>query len=209
MNFPKHSQLTVALYVHAVIAVTLRKDFGGATLYLHPFAIAFLFFADLDAGMVVISHGLWFSWLQSLSGGHQSFVLSVVTTMVAVGGTIVVARVCLRTTKVPEKETMLVVGVVAVMMMGWQAHLIPLGFFELHVRTSGYYFLVWMMETAARKTDKMDPNSRRIMSIVLTFAVLSLPMVIAGLISFAALVFVAIHIKGITDDSEEYVLVST
>lgn len=203
MNFPKHSQLVLVLYVHAAIAVTLKKDFDGVSLYVHPLAIAFLYFADLGGGMVVTSHGLWFSWLQSLSDGHQSFVFSVATVFLAVGGVVVAAQVSSRSSKVPEKETVLGAGLLGVLLMGWQAHLVDITFFELHMRTLGFYFLVWMLETAARKTDKMDPNSRRIISIVFSFSILALPRSLATLFSLGAITFTCIHIKGITDDSEE------
>lgn len=202
MNFPKHTYLILVLYVHSVIAITLLTYFNNVTLYLHPVIITFLIFVKLDTGIPLVLHSLWFSWIQAThDGGYVPWVAAIFVTC-SVFATILAAQLVAHSTK-DMRWTVFVTALVGCLLMFTQAVLVPPTLLQLHIRTASFYFVMWMFETASRMTKKMDATTRRLVSVVLTFSILAMPLLMSALVGLGCLGLTLVYIHDITDDSEE------
>lgn len=201
MQFPKHTQLNLGLYAHALLAIVLKIHFNGVTLNYHPLAILFLVFADLEDGMVLICHSLWFWWIQIGSESSHNIWINAAFVIAANITVIFAAQLVSRSKQAAEYPVVLVASMFASLLLASQAILLTESLVQLHVRTIVYYFMVWMLETASRRTTKLDPQTRRLVSIVLVLSVLAVPLWMTILVGLASLGITLVHIRDITQNS--------
>lgn len=187
MPLPAHTPLTLGLYVHSLVATVLKSSYGGATLTFHTYALAFAYFHPTASGIVGIAHGLWFAWLFNTDGKSHAPVVATAITAVATLVVVLAAQFVARAGErvVPAELAVGAASVVAILAMAYVAQNSPHDFGHLYVRSAVYYVVVWVFESASRQTSVLSLRALQMMSLVLCFTVLALPVPVAVVVGLA------------------------
>lgn len=194
---PAHTRGLLVLYTHAVAVIIHKQNFPYHGYWVHSF-VALFFIYHPDVGrLLLFGHGLWLAWISTLDTAPGSAVVAFFVTLGSVVVMLLTAQFVRRTQRhgrnVSECLIMVATGFVCVLAMAFVARHTPAKFIDLHLRTATYYTLVWMLQIAVDQTDLLQDASLELISLVMSFMALGLPLVATGVLWVATGVYISLN----------------
>lgn len=197
MILPTHTRGLLILYTHAVLVITHKQNCPGHGYWVHSFLVLFLIYHPDVARLLLFGHGLWLAWMASLDPAQGSAVVAFLVTLGSVVVMLLAGQFVRRTQrhgrKVSEGLVMVVAGSASILAMAFVARYSPTTFINLHLRTATYYTLVWMLQIAVGQTELLQDASLELISLVLSFTALGLPLVATGVLWAITVVYISLN----------------
>lgn len=197
MTLPAHTQGWLALYTHAVAIITHKQNLPGHGYWIHSFLILFIIYHPDVGRLLLFGHGLWLAWMMSLDPAPGSDGIAFLVTLGSVVVMLLTAQFVRRAQRhgqrVNEGLVMVVAGCTCILIMAFVARFTPATFINLHLRTATFYTLVWMLQIAVGQTDLLKDASLELVSLVICFSALGLPLILTGTLWALTIIYISLN----------------